>query len=315
MVLVGGWKSLDIILVISFIILVFEFVLIINNSIALNYSITGMENTESIIYTEEISNLDENIQQDDISKNNDKFDKTIKTDQIHKINILNEFDGSSVNGTYNNIPKNYYKISDKLYPDVKNKDINSLYTVLLKIELPPYTKDYDCSEASAQLEWILEGYGFKSYLATSPYPPPGSNGTNGHMWVIVKSDNGELIAIESTLLTKNNYHPPGIIMKKHEKYLNYSYLYHDYITYKCKYSHRNFYEVPKNFTDFIENYYIPSITECKIELMAHYYYNPPILCDSPEDYVSGIKKGNELYYIPITQFDWWNNPDNRFINR
>jgi hypothetical protein len=290
--------ELDKILIISFIILVIEFVLILNISMVLEYSLDDSENSGFIIYTMDSPNLNNSIQHINSS---------------HKINILDEFN-TDINDTSETIPKNYYKIADEIYPDVETKNITSLYNILIKTELPPYTVDYDCSEASAQLEWILEGYGFKTYLATSPYPPPGFNGTSGHMWVIVKLDNGELVAIESTLLTKNNYHPPGIIMGENKKYLKYSYMYHDYISYMQKYSYRNYYVLPKNFTDFIENYYVPPITDCKIELMAHYYYNPPILCDSPEEYISGIKKGNNIYDIPITQFDWWNNPDNKFIN-
>jgi hypothetical protein len=341
---VGGRKPLDIILIISFIILVFEFALLVNSSIMLNYNSNNEGPEKSIMPMVKTTDLNEQTSNDStpISLDNEdcdygNYDKYAVSDDNSnrytnnnnnrsnfdgngdnnkcklKINILNEFDMNS-NETYGHLPKNYYEISDKLHPDVKHKDINTLYHILLKIKLPPYTKNYDCSEASAQLEWILEGYGFKTYLATSPYPPPGSNGTKGHMWVIVKLDDGESVAVESTLLTKNNYHPPGIIVGEHEKYLNYSYIYHDYITYLKKYSYKNYYVLPKNFTDFMENYYVPPITEWRLELMAHYYYNPPILCDSPEDYISGIKRGNKIYYIPITQFDWWNNPDNKYIN-
>ncbi len=308
MVTLGGRRPLDAILLISFVILIFEFVLVVNSSVMLNYNLNKMEDSKSIFYT--IESPSSNLSSSDYANNTNSANYS----DITKVDILDEFDGS-INGTYKNLPKNYYEIADKIYPKVKHENISTLYHILLTIKLPPYSKNYDCSDSSAQLEWILEGYGFKAYLATSPYPPPGSNGTTGHMWVMVRLENGNMVAIESTLLTKNNYHPPGIIMGKDRKYLKYSYMYHDYITYLKKYSNKKYgkYALPKNFTDFIEHYYVPPITDCKLDLMAHYYYNPPILCDSPEDYVTGIKKGNKIYYIPISQFDWWDNPYNKYI--
>jgi hypothetical protein len=214
----------------------------------------------------------------------------------------------------NKFPKNYYEVADGMYPDVKVRDIRTLYIILKNIKLPAYKEEYyDCSEASAQLEWILEGYGFKAYIAESPNPPPGDSLLNaGHMWVIVELDNGDLVAIESTYLTKNHYHPPGIIMGNNRKYLEYSYLYQMYLDYLNKYSNGN-YILPKNFDDFIGHYLNPPIDDNYLNALSGYYYNPSKLYDNPEEYVLGERHGDIIYYIPISQFDWWNHPENKHI--
>ena len=214
----------------------------------------------------------------------------------------------------NKFPKNYYEVADGMYPDVKVRDIRTLYIILKNIKLPAYKEEYyDCSEASAQLEWILEGYGFKAYIAESPNPPPGDSLLNaGHMWVIVELDNGELVAIESTYLTKNHYHPPGIIMGNNRKYLEYSYLYQMYLDYLNKYSNGN-YILPKNFDDLIGHYLNPPIDDNYLNALSGYYYNPSKLYDNPEEYVLGERHGDIIYYIPISQFDWWNHPENKHI--
>lgn len=105
---------------------------------------------------------------------------------------------------------------------------------LKKIKLPPYQEGiYDCSEASAQLEWILEGGGFKAYIADSNYfCTPLKIGCEAHSWVIVEVGGGDKVAIEATLLCSGeNYNPPGIIEKPDGKYREYSTYYLDYKEY------------------------------------------------------------------------------------
>ena len=74
-------------------------------------------------------------------------------------------------------PKKYYELSDKMFPDVKKRDLNTLEYILRTIKLPSYKKNYyDCSEASCQLEWVLEGYGFKTYLVGGILSTNGNSG-------------------------------------------------------------------------------------------------------------------------------------------
>ncbi|EHP86565.1 hypothetical protein [Methanotorris formicicus] len=109
-------------------------------------------------------------------------------------------------------PKNYYKISDEMYPDVKKRDINTLRYILKTIKLPPYEENYyDCSEASCQLEWILEGYGFKTYIACGTVIDSETKKPIGHTWLLVQLDDGKIVAVESTCLCENNYNPDCVI--------------------------------------------------------------------------------------------------------
>ncbi|WP_244409517.1 hypothetical protein [Methanocaldococcus jannaschii] len=110
-------------------------------------------------------------------------------------------------------PKNYYELSDKMFPDVKKRDLDTLSYILKTIKLPAYKKNYyDCSEASCQLEWILEGYGFKTYLVYGILDTYGNSGS--HMWVAVQLDNGKMVLVESTYLCENYYCPDYAIIYK-----------------------------------------------------------------------------------------------------
>ncbi len=121
---------------------------------------------------------------------------------IKSQNIFLDKDVSKNYPIMNKFPKRYYKISDEMYPDVIKKDLNTLEYILNTIKLPRYKKNYyDCSEVSCQLEWILEGYGFKTYIATN----------SNHAWVLVQLDDGKMVAVESTLLCENNYCPSQAI--------------------------------------------------------------------------------------------------------
>ena len=102
------------------------------------------------------------------------------------------------------LPEGYYKAAKEYAPKVSKHDGENLTKLLMGIKLPPYKRDvFDCTEASSFLEWYLEGAGFHTYIACSL--------SIHHAWVMVELDNHEKVAIEATMLTENNYHPPGIV--------------------------------------------------------------------------------------------------------
>ena len=163
-------------------------------------------------------------------------------------------------------------------------DIDSLYKILMSVKLPEYEAGFDCSESSAVLEWILEGYGFKTYIAKAERAPPGSKYPGGHTWVVVELDNKDRVAIEATFLAENRYNPPGIIVDPSLKYLEYSYIYQSY----------------SDALDFQK----PIIME-----QANYYYREyDRLWDSIYEPTKGELKEDAIIYTPISEFDWWNHP-------
>jgi len=102
------------------------------------------------------------------------------------------------------LPEGYYSAAKDYAPKVNKHDRETLEKLLMEIKLPPYKRNvFDCTEASSFVEWYLEGAGFHTFIACSL--------SIHHAWVIVELDNHERVAIEATMLTENNYNPPGII--------------------------------------------------------------------------------------------------------
>lgn len=111
------------------------------------------------------------------------------------------------------LPEGYYATAKSYAPKVSKHDRETLTKILMNVKLPAYKRDvFDCSEASAYLEWYLEGAGFHTYIARSS--------SLTHAWVIVELDNHEQVAIEAVYLTENNYNPPGIIEMSNTYYYN-----------------------------------------------------------------------------------------------
>jgi len=150
--------------------------------------------------------------------------------EFNKLMELMEWGLKELNTILNFLPDRYYERAKEVYGSKAPKihDINTLYNVLITIKLPRYEMDFDCSESSAALEWILEGYGFKTYIASADVAPPGARNPGRHTWVIVELDNHDRVAIEATMLAENRYRPPGIIVDPSQKYLQYSYIYQEY---------------------------------------------------------------------------------------
>lgn len=186
------------------------------------------------------------------------------------------------------LPSGYYAKAESAYNQVTNRDIQALHSVLMSdsCKLPAYVmNDFDCSDSSARLEWVLEGHGFDAYLAMGPL----------HVWVMVKLDGGSWVAIEATYLTSTYYCPPGIIEGPNGEWREHSYLYQMYLDYVGQYD-PNLYVLPKSYDDFLQNYlaYVPE------QLVDH--YSSSEIYGSPE----GAIRGTGAFYYPVTEFDWWN---------
>lgn len=191
------------------------------------------------------------------------------------------------------LPSGYYAKASETYGGLPSHDIQSLYSVLMSesCKMPSYELNvFDCSVASARLEWVLEGYGFHARLYMSKFP--------SHTWVMAELDDGSWVAIESTLLTSGNYRPPAIIEGTNGKYREYSYLYQMYRDYLQQYD-PNLYILPTSYDDFLQNYLQWPVFN---PLAGLDYYSGAEFYESPEDAV----RGTGLYYYPATEFDWWN---------
>lgn len=99
------------------------------------------------------------------------------------------------------VPKHYYETARKLYPQLKKHDRVALRTVLSNLSFPPYKMDeFDCSESAAYLEWILEGYGFNASIVYGIRRADDMEGA--HTWVAVQLDDGDVIYVEATALSR-----------------------------------------------------------------------------------------------------------------
>lgn len=102
------------------------------------------------------------------------------------------------------------------YGEVKHQTRSDLTIFLWRLEkFPEYDRDeFSCSEASALLEWLLEGAGFNARIAINydigPYTVP-TLFPNAHAWVVVKLDDGKSVNIEATWFTEGSYNPPAIV--------------------------------------------------------------------------------------------------------
>lgn len=107
---------------------------------------------------------------------------------------------------------NYYDAAvdyvSKNYQIQPGENLDILISFLNQIKLRNYEENiFEGSEASAMLEWLLEGAGFNAKIAISSY-------VFKEDWIIVKLPNGDNYAIEPLCLTDNFYHPPGIMLKE-----------------------------------------------------------------------------------------------------
>lgn len=194
----------------------------------------------------------------------------------------------------------YYKVSEEVtitnFDIPQQKNIEGLNNLLNQIVLRKYEKQsiFTCSESTSILEWILEGSGFNTKIATNQdlSKIPKEN-KEYHSWLIVQLENGDQVAIETTYLTKNNYHPPGIIETKNGKYRKYSTKWRMYQKWK-----KNNYEITYN--KWKEKYQVDKI------IWDPNYYNPQEIKENPQEYIEGETINNTKYYVSRNNFDWWN---------
>lgn len=96
---------------------------------------------------------------------------------------------------------------------------------------------FDCTEASAYLEWALENAGFDAYIVVGP--PPCPSDADYHAWVIAYTEDPYKVAIEATALEAEGViyfftRTPGVRLSDDPGFENY---YNGY-----DYSYENIYE-------------------------------------------------------------------------
>lgn len=197
--------------------------------------------------------------------------------------------------------KYYYSVSEGVvnanFDDSYRHNLEGLYNLLDGIVLREYEKgsEFTCSESSAILEWILEGAGFNAKIATNHdlSKPIENENKVLHSWVIVKFDDGSEVAIESTYLTKDDYFPPGIIMKPNGDYREYSTEWNMYQDWKDKSGEDLDFERWKDSANFDPYSWDPN------------YYSPDDVKENPKSFIDRDKSDNIRVYISRDNFDWW----------
>ena len=197
------------------------------------------------------------------------------------------------------LPDDYYSVAEAYAPHPSRHGIKDLHDLLMHVKLPAYREGYfDCSEASAYLEWYLEGAGFRSYIAGSQrFTVHKDHREVSHSWVIVKLKDGRKVSIDPTLLTEGNYHPPAIIPDPEGRFMQYTFLYEDYKRWIWE---KNYY---MTFSAWLERWEEANPFAFD-EFRAYYRYGR--LYPSPEDAILGRTVCCVRYYMPVEEFDWWN---------
>lgn len=199
-------------------------------------------------------------------------------------------------------PTYYYSFSeryvDEHYSIPEDNTVEDLAEFLQQVQFPMYSlNDFDCSDASALLEWLLEGAGFEAYIVRD----------DSHMWVQAETSNG-LVALESTnLCTGNVYHPPGIVERPDGSFREFSSKYMYFLEWKGKYpSDKYGYDPDITYMEWQEEYFVESIVPGIPTLSG--YYNTKNRYFSPFNLYIGEITGNITIYSDEAEFDWWTTP-------
>lgn len=209
---------------------------------------------------------------------------------IAVVGVISIDQNSSFEGGYpplpqkESLPSNYYEVAENYvaenYGFVDEKNIENLVNFLNQVQLREYKENvFDCSEATAMLEWLLEGAGFDADIAYVYFP--------AHVWVLVRLS-GSDVAIDSSYLCEGyDYHPPGIIEAPDGSYREYTYAYEEYL------SDNWWFE--GSFEEWREEYWIliPPPPD---------YYDPPEVYHTLTDAISPWPGGG----LPKSEWDWWN---------
>jgi len=239
---------------------------------------------------------------------------------LHKVSFI--WEGGNLDGVVSiSIPDNpisrpeyYYSLAkDYVYekyivPDDKN--INGLVEFLDQLEFPLYLEDvFDCSECSSLLEWLLEGAGFHTYIATI-----SNDFVGGHAWVQVELENG-IVAIESTQLTRgwaldSGTKPWGIVSKDDGTYeeLTYTYrhTYQQFLDWKKTYSSPR-YEWDRNITfEEWKAKYLTSLSLPSLGIPSKWvYYSSAVSHELPLEQIIE-SEGYKTIIFSMDEYDWWN---------
>jgi len=207
-------------------------------------------------------------------------------------------------------PSYYYGWAERYvsteYQIPENKDIEGLIFFLDQIEFPEYVKgEFDCSECSSLLEWLLEGAGFHTYVARKP--------DLSHAWIQVEIED-DIIAIESTQLTDGWGHddsikPWGIVSMYDGTYeeltYEYRYRYQMFLDWKEKHSSSAYkWNRDITFEKWKEKYLLsfPSF-QIGIPNTAQYYY-PYLGYDLPLEQIEE-SGGYKVRIFSTGEYDWW----------
>ena len=95
---------------------------------------------------------------------------------------------------YEQVPPNYYETD--IFPNMQNTLDALEYFINKKLRIPATLRDadFDCSEWSACLEWILEDAGFDARIVCGPTP---WGGDTYHAWILVYTEDYQVV-IEAT---------------------------------------------------------------------------------------------------------------------
>lgn len=212
-------------------------------------------------------------------------------------------------------PEYYYGVAKRYvsenYEVPSNKDIEGLVEFLDQIELPEYESgEFDCSESVSLLEWFLEGGGFHTYIIRNYQW--GEMSLGPHTWIQVETTNGT-VAIEAVELTEDwgleNYDakPTGIVIKPDGTFKEFAYDYRLFLEWKKKYPSSKYVVDPNiTFEEWQEERESMSIG-LSFGIPSNIgYYMERLREECPADLIEGKTIGNTHYYIPVTEFDWWN---------
>lgn len=144
------------------------------------------------------------------------------------------------------VPEGYYEV--RQYPKHKNTFYDLCYFLNYEFSLPCGYKveEFDCSEMAAMAEWALQTAGFDAYIVVGPAPWDQSG---GHAWVLVKTQDKGIVAVEPTVLNYPSWREKdfvsllweafgsawrqttgrgkGMVLKNDPYWRNYYYGYHD----------------------------------------------------------------------------------------
>jgi hypothetical protein len=212
----------------------------------------------------------------------------------------------------------YYRVAEfyvnENYEVPAQKDIEGLSNFLHQIKLPTYSaNNFDCSECTSIVEWLLEGAGFNAYIVKN-HGWAHSRTRVGHAWIQVETTDG-IVAVEATSLT-TGMEPfrPGIEARPDGTFTEYTSLYIRYKQWLVDHSPQIYdYDPNITFEEWCGEYLIPVDHPIGIASQEG-YYSEKFRFESPDYLTKGKTISNVHYYQSINELDWWNHPMYNEIN-